>query len=167
MSNKRLQIAGLSLSAAALVALIASESYTDKAIIPTKNDRLTVGFGSTFRDDGTPVQLGDTITPPKAIKRTFDHIAKDEAKLKQCVFAPLLQIEYDVLVDFAYQYGTAATCQSSMVRNINAGNYAAACEGYTKYRYSGGFDCSTPNNKVCSGVWKRNLERRDKCLSVQ
>lgn len=167
MSNKRTAIASIGLSAAALVALIASESYTDKAVIPTKNDRPTVGFGSTFRDDGTPVQLGDTITPPKAIKRTFEHIAKDEAKLKQCVKAPLYQAEYDVLVDFAYQYGTAATCKSSMVRNINAGNYAAACDGYTKYKYSGGFDCSIPNNKVCSGVWKRNLERKEKCESAQ
>ena len=167
MSNNRTKIAGLTLSAAALVTLIASESYTDKAIIPTKNDRPTVGFGSTFRDDGTPVQLGDTITPPKAIKRTFEHIKNSESKLKQCVTGELFQVEYDLLIDFAYQYGEAATCKSSMVKSINQGQYVQACHAYTKYKYSGGFDCSIPNNKVCSGVWKRQLERRDKCLSAQ
>jgi len=165
--SKRYAIAGMGLSAAALVALIASESYTDKSIIPTKNDRPTVGFGSTFRDDGTPVQLGDTITPPKAIKRTYAHIQNSESKLKQCVTGELSQVEYDLLVDFAYQYGEVATCKSSMVKSINQGNYVQACNSYTKYKYSGGFDCSIPNNKVCAGVWTRQLERRDKCLAAQ
>lgn len=157
----------LGLSAAALVALIASESYTDKAIVPTKNDRPTVGFGSTFRDDGTPVQLGDTITPPKAIKRTYAHIQNSETKLKQCVTGELSQIEYDLLVDFGYQFGESTTCKSSMVKSINQGQYVQACNAYTKYKYSGGFDCSIPNNKVCAGVWTRQIERREKCLADQ
>lgn len=167
MRNARMAVGALSLSAAAFGGLVLHESYTDRAIVPTKNDRWTVGFGSTFRDDGTPVQPGDTITPPRAIARSLAHIAKDEAGLKRCITAPLHQAEYDTLVDFAYQYGVAATCGSSMVRHANAGRYVQACEAYTLYKFSGGFDCSLPGNRVCAGVWKRNLERKAKCLEAQ
>ena len=99
--------------------------------------------------------------------RTHAHIAKDEVGLKRCIKAPLHQQEYDTLVDFAYQYGVAATCNSSMVRHANAGNYALACEGYKRYRYSGGFDCSTPGNRRCWGVWERNLGRYKACMEAQ
>jgi GH24 family phage-related lysozyme (muramidase) len=160
-------VSTLVLSAAGYVGMLGYEGYTDRAVIPTQNDRPTVGFGSTFRDDGSPVQMGDTITPQRAAARTLAHIAKDEGKLKRCVTGPLNQVEYDVLVDFAYQYGVLATCESSMVREVNAGNYEAACRGYTLYRRSGGFDCSIPGNKVCAGVWKRNVARQKKCLAAQ
>ena len=163
----RVVVAALSLSAMGFAGLVMEESYTDRAVIPTKGDRPTVGFGSTFRDDGTPVQMGDTITPARAIARSVAHIAKDEAGLKRCVTGAMSQTEYDILVKFSYQYGVTATCNSSMVRNINAGQYAQACEGYTLYRYSAGFDCSTPGNRVCGGVWTRNLERRDACRAAQ
>lgn len=167
MKAGRIAIAALSLSAAGLVGIVAHEGYTERAVVPTQNDRPTVGFGSTFREDGTPVQMGDAITPHRALARTAAHIAKDESGLKRCVTGALNQTEYDVLVDFAYQYGVPATCASRMVREVNAGNYAAACRAYTLYRYSGGFDCSTPGNRRCWGVWARNLERQKRCLEAQ
>lgn len=167
VKHPRLIISALALSASAFVGIIGSEGYTDKAIIPTINDRPTVGFGSTFKEDGTPVKLGDTISPAQAVQRSASHIAKSESGLKRCVTGPMNQIEYDILVDFSYQYGVAKTCASSMVRNINAGRYADACRAYTLYKYSGGYDCSTPGNKVCAGVWDRNLKRQAKCLGAQ
>lgn len=167
MKHPRIIIGALTLSASAFVGLLSSEGYTDRAIIPTKNDRPTVGFGSTFKEDGAPVKLGDTITPVKAVQRSAAHIAQSESGLKRCVTAPLNQIEYDVLVDFSYQYGVTTTCKSSIVRNINAGRYAEACRAYTLYKFSGGYDCSIPGNKVCAGVWERNLDRQAKCLGAQ
>lgn len=162
----RLFVGALAFSAAGYGALISREGYTDKAVIPVKNDRPTVGFGSTFNPDGTPVKMGDTITPPKAVARSLAHIAKDEVGLKRCITAPLSQIEYDKLVDHTYQYGVAVTCKSGMVEHYNAGNYAQACEFYTKYKYSGGYDCSTPGNKICSDVYRRSLDRRDACKAA-
>lgn len=167
----RQQVVTLALSAAALVALVSQEGYTDKAVIPTKGDRPTVGFGSTFREDGTPVQMTDTITPPKALARTLAHVGKDEARVKQCVTVPLNQVEYDQMVDFSYQYGTTVLCNSSMVRYANAGDYVASCEAYLLYKMSAGYDCSTlvngePNTR-CWGVWERSMDRRDKCMAAQ
>jgi len=170
MKHPRVAIAALSLSAAGFVGILLSEGYTDTAIIPTKGDVPTVGFGSTFRDDGSRVQMGDRITPPRAVARSATHIAKDEAGLKRCVTGLLSQKEYDILVDFVYQYGVAATCRSSMVRFINEGRYTEACDAYGLYKKSQGRDCSDPKHwgpGGCKGVWLRNQERRHECMEAQ
>lgn len=164
--NPRVAIGALALSAAAFVGLATHEGYTDRAVIPTKGDVPTVGFGSTIKEDGTKVTMADATTPVAALQRSMVHLAKDEARLKQCVTAPLHQAEYDTLVDFSYQYGVHKTCTSAMVNLVNAGKYAQACEAYTRYRFSAGFDCSTPGNKVCSGVWIRSQKRRDVCAAA-
>lgn len=166
IDRKRSTIAAIVVSASALVALVMDEGYTDTAVIPVKGDRPTVGFGSTFREDGSAVQPGDTITPPKAIARTLAHVQKDESQIKRCVTAPLTQTEYDVMVDFAYQYGTKALCSSTIVREANAGNYEASCRGYLLYKRVAGYDCSTPGNRRCPGVWTRSQERYRKCTGA-
>lgn len=166
----RFAVGALTLSAVGFVATLDREGYTDRAIIPTKNDRPTVGFGSTFREDGSPVQTGDTITPPRAARRALAHIQKDELGLKRCIPPATLmsQAEWDILVDFAYQYGVARTCQSSMVRHTIAGDYEAACRSYRAYKFAGGYDCSLPaNSRICGGVWTGSLEREQKCLAAQ
>lgn len=162
----RTPLAVLSLSAAALVGIALSEGYTDRAVIPVENDKPTVGFGSTVREDGSPVAMGDKITPPKALARALSHIQKDETGIKNCVRVPLHQAEYDTMVDFAYQYGVARLCSSNIVRFANRGDYEDSCRAYTLYKYAGGYDCSTPGNKRCWGVWERSLARRDACLAA-
>jgi lysozyme len=166
MSN-RVLIASLSLSAAALVGLAVQEHYTDAAVIPVKGDVPTFGFGSTTHTDGRPVRMGERTNPVESLQRTLAHVQKDEAGLKRCVTAPLSQAEYDLMVDFAYQYGVGALCKSSIVREANAGNYRASCEAYTLYRFVAGYDCSTPGNTRCRGVWLRSQARRDKCMEAQ
>lgn len=167
----RSAIAGMSVSALAFVALVGHEGYTDRAVVPVKGDRPTVGFGSTFREDGSPVQMGDTITPQKAIARSLAHISNDEQGIKECVTAPLSQAEYDLMVDFSYQYGTGALCKSSIARAANAGNYQQSCAGYLQYKFVAGYDCSTlvdgMPNKRCWGVWARSKERFHKCMAAQ
>lgn len=162
--KQRIAVGALSLSAVAFAGLVAHEGWTEKAMIPTKGDRPTVGFGSTFREDGSPVQMGDTIQPVQAIKRSLAHIQKDELGIKGCVKAPLTQAEYDLMVDFAYQYGVPTLCKSSIVRRSNAGDYEGSCRAYLLYRFSGGFDCSIPGNRRCAGVWSRQLERHSTCM---
>ena len=111
--------------------------------------------------------MGDTITPQKAVARSLAHIQKDESKLKQCVTATLSQAEYDLMVDFAYQYGTVALCKSAIVKSANDGDYVKSCEGYLLYKKVAGYDCSTPNNKRCLGVWTRSQERYKTCMAAQ
>lgn len=159
-------IAALSVSAAAFVALMNSEGWTERAIIPVPGDVPTVGPGLTKRADGSPVQMGDTIKPLEGVQRSLAHIQKDEQGIKACVTAPLSQTEFDLLISFAYQYGVPTLCKSSIVREANAGNYAASCEGYLKYRFVAGRDCSLPDSG-CRGVWLRSQERHSKCMAAQ
>lgn len=168
--KQRIGIAALVISAAGLGGIWVQEGFTDKAVIPVKGDRPTIGHGSTFREDGSPVQLGDTITKEQAEARSRAHIAKDEGRLRACFpdGAEMLQAEWDILVDFSYQYGVATTCKSSMVRHTIAGDYEAACRSYPLYKYGPNwYDCSTPGNRVCPGVHTRNLKRQADCLAAQ
>lgn len=162
----RLATAVLSLSAAGFGGVVAYENFTGSAVIPIPGDRPTYGFGGTFKADGSPVKMGDTITPPAAVRLAISHIAKDEVVLRKCVTAPMAQAEWDILVDFSYWYGAYGTCKTDVVKHINAGEYANACAAYLRYRRAGGKDCSIKANR-CRGVWLRAQERNQKCLEAQ
>ena len=165
---QRQAIAGLALSAAALIGLVVSEGYSEKAIIPTKNDRFTVGFGSTFHEDGKPVKMGDTTTPVRALIKVQAHVAKEEKVFRESLPGVALhQGEYDIYLNWTYQYGTGAWAKSSMRRHLLKGEYPEACKALLAYKFSGGYDCSTPGNKRCAGVWTRQLERYETCMDLQ
>jgi GH24 family phage-related lysozyme (muramidase) len=158
----------LTLSAAGFLGIALHEDYVGSAMIPTKNDRPTVGFGSTFHEDGSPVKLGDTTTPTRALVKAAAHISMEEAKFRASLpDVKLHQAEYDLYMDWVYQYGTGAWAKSSMRRHLLAGDYTAACKSLLLYKFSGGYDCSTPGNKVCSGVWTRQIERHKQCMEAQ
>lgn len=165
--DRRIVVAALSLSAAGFIALVSDEQYVKDAMIPTKNDRPTIGFGSTFHEDGTPVKMGETTTPVRALIKAQAHISKEEMVFRASLQGVALhQAEYDLYMNWTYQYGSGAWSKSAMRRNLFAGNYKAACDSLLMYRFSGGFDCSMPGNKVCRGVWTRQLERHAKCLDA-
>lgn len=168
--NKRIAISGLALSAAAFVALVSEEGFTDHAVIPVKGDVPTIGYGSTTHADGTPVKMGDTTTPVKALQRSLSYVQKQDMQIKRCVTADLHQKEYDVMANFGYQYGINALCKSSMVRLANAGDYAGSCRAYLEYRFVAKYDCSTlvdgKPNKRCWGVWTRQQKRYKDCMEA-
>lgn len=168
VNKVRVAIAALSLSAAGFIGLVMHEGYTESAVIPIKGDRPTVGFGSTFHEDGSPVKMGDKVTPAKAMRKSLAHIGKDELKLKRCVTGELSQAEYDILINFAYWRGSGGTCRSEVVKNINKGDYVASCNAYLNLdsRKAAGRDCKDPASK-CRGVWLRAQERHKQCMEAQ
>lgn len=168
MSSLRMRVlvSALTLSAAGLVALVEREGYTDNAVRPTPLDVPTVGFGSTRKPDGAPVRMGERTTPPKALRMAMHHISGDEQAVKRCAGdVQLTQGEYDLYIDFAYNVGVSNFCSSTMLRKLKAGDYVGACGEFTRWRKHQGFDCSTPGNRICWGLWERRLESRDKCLA--
>ena len=168
MKIPRRTIASLTLSAAALFALVMEEGYTDKAVIPTKGDRPTLGFGSTFHEDGRPVKMGDTTTPPRALMKMKAHIDKEEASfVRSLPGVELHQGEYDIYMGFVYQYGTGNWWKSSMRTRLLVSDYKGACDALLAYRFAAGYDCSTPGNKRCYGVWTRQQQRYAACMALQ
>lgn len=166
--RQRIAVSLLSLSAAGFATWQASEGYTPVAVIPTKGDVPTIGHGSTRYEDGSPVRMGDTITPARAevLARNLNSQAEKQfAASIQGV--KLYQDEFDLYMDFIGQYGIGTWRKGSPRKSLQAGNYVQACNDLLKYRYAAGFDCSTPGNKRCAGVWTRQLERHAKCIAAQ
>jgi len=147
MKQPRTVVAGLSLSAVALVALVMHEGYSDRAIIPVPGDVPTIGFGTTGG-----VKMGDAIKPPQALARALTDVQKFEGALKQCVRVPLYQHEYDVWISFSYNVGSGAFCSSTAVAKLNALDYAGACNELSRWVYVKG-------RKVQGLVNRREAER--------
>ena len=170
-------IGGLALSAAAFVKLLTAEDYTDTAVIPTKGDVPTIGFGTT-----SGVKMGDRITPLKAVQRALVDSSKYEGALRQCITADLHQAEYDLYAPLSYNIGPTNFCYardktgkitgpSILARKLNAGDYVGACNAILEYKYAAGYDCSTlidgKPNRRCYGVWLRRLEAHQACMQAQ
>ena len=117
-------------SVTALALSAVHEGYTDRAVIPVKGDVPTIGFGTT-----ASVKLGDTTTPPQALARALKDVQQFEGALKNCVTVPLAQHEYDAYVSFSYNVGSRACCRSTLVKKLNAGDYAGAGSSHRQGRH--------------------------------
>ena len=167
MSKPKLAVALLTLSSIGFIGIVSQEGYTSNAVIPTKGDVPTLGFGSTVLPDGSSVKMTDTVTPARALVIAQAHINKDEQVFRESLSgAYLSQDEFDLYLDFTYQYGTANWLKSSMRKHLLDNNYPAACDALLQYKKAAGYDCSTPGNKRCWGVWERQLARHTKCVGA-
>lgn len=169
MAKQRIAVAALTLSVGGFLTWIASEGFTPTPVIPTKGDVPTIGHGSTRYEDGRPVKLTD---PPITRKRAAElarnlHIEEEQRFKASLPGVKLTQGEYDLYVDFTGQYGIGNWRASSMRRYLLAGEYRKACDALLRYRYAAGYDCSTPGNRRCPGVWTRQQERHAKCIAEQ
>lgn len=162
MINRR-AVAGISLSAAALVAIVSQEGYTDHAVIPVKGDVPTIGFGTT-----AGVRPGDTITPPLALARALTDVQMFEGALRQCVTVPLAQHEYDAYISFSYNVGARAFCGSTLVKKLNAADYPGACAELLRWTYFQGKNCAAPENaRLCGGLATRRQTEYRRCLGAE
>lgn len=168
----KLLVAGLAMSAAGFTALMGHEGFRSAPYVPTQGDRPTIGFGSTVYETGAPVKMTDApITRERALQMARSHINKDEAAFRRSLpGVKMTQGEYDLYLDFAYNFGTGNWAASSMRKNLLAGNYRQACQNLLMWRRQDGRDCSLSQNwgpKGCKGVWTRQQERHAKCLAEQ
>jgi len=179
INRARVAVATLTLSAAGFLGWLAYEGdgpvTVDHGVemlhpyIPTKGDAPTIGHGATHYEDGKPVTLEDApITRERADALALNLLHGDEKAFAQSLpGVKLYPQEYDLYLDFVGQYGITNWRNSSMRRLLLAGDYKAACDALLRYRFAAGFDCSTPGNKRCMGVWTRQQERHAKCLAAQ
>lgn len=149
--NARVTVAALSLSAAAFVGIALHESYRESAYLPTPQDVLTIGFGTT---DG--VKLGDKTTPERALVRLLADADKYQTALKRCIGdVPMYQREWDAVVSWAYNVGTGAACGSTLVRKLKAGDYPGMCRELLRWDRQKG--------RVLPGLTKRRQAEYRMC----
>ena len=167
MSKTKISVVLLAASAAFFTSLIGYEGYKSKPYLDSAKVP-TIGIGSTTYENGTKVKMTDKpITKERAVQIAKAHIAKDEVAFRKSLHGVKLnQTEYDVYLDFVYNYGQANWNGSSMLRNLKAGQYKQACSSLLKYKYIAKRDCSIRANG-CYGVWVRQQERYQKCMGAQ
>ena len=166
MSNKAKIIVTM-LTAISVSGILYTQSKEGTVLVPYKDSVgvATIGTGTTVYPNGQKVKMTDPkITQKQATEYLKFHINKD-AKIfnKTLIGIPLSQTEYDLYMDFTYQFGTGAWSQSSMLRNLKARNYVQACKSLLKWKYAAKRDCSIRKNN-CYGVWTRQQARYEKCM---
>lgn len=152
INKQRTAIAGLAVSAAALVGIASNEGFVPTAYKDT-GGVWTIGFGET-----KDVKPGETITPQRALIQLQNSIDVHAAGVSNCITVPLYQREFDAFVDLAYNVGVNAFCGSPIAKKANAGDYTGACkaiEGWYVYDRAG--------HKL-PGLVRRRHEESLKCL---
>ena len=167
MSKTKYIATALTASAVFFVSLIGYEGYESKPYLDSAKVA-TIGIGSTTYENGSKVKMTDKpITKERAVEIAKAHIAKDEVAFRKSLQGvKLTQSEYDVYLDFVYNYGQANWNGSSILRNLKQGNYKQACDSLLKWKYVAKRDCSVRSNN-CYGVWTRQVERHSKCMGAQ
>lgn len=112
-----------------------------------------IGYGHT----GDDVTAGRTVTTAEAESLLRADLAVVEGEIKGMVTAPLNGDEFSALVDLAYNIGAGAFRDSTVLRELNAGNRAAAADAFLlwdKVRVGGQLTVSAPLHE------RRETERR-------
>lgn len=106
-----------------------SNEYNDVAGIPT------IGYGHRILP-GESFPNGITQAQAEAI--LANDVRTAEAAVQRLVTAPLTQGQYDALVDFTYNLGSGNLASSTLLKDLNAGNYDAAANQILLWDHAGG-----------------------------
>lgn len=117
----------------------------------------TIGYGWTQPVDGKPVGKGMTITQQKADDLLKQGVIQYENGVNSLVKVQLNQNQFDALVDFAYNLGVNALKGSTLLKKLNAGDYAGAANEFTKWNKAGG--------KELAGLTRRREAEKSLFLS--
>lgn len=168
MSNKvKYSLSALGATTALILSIAGYEGYTSRPVIPVPGDVPTIGHGTTSYPNGVKVKMTDKPIDRKTAEHYLrNHVSKTEMQFKKSLSGvKLAQTEYDVYVDFVYQYGMATWNKSSIRSNLLKGNYKQACASLLKYKYVAKRDCSVRSSN-CFGVWTRQVARYEKCMEA-
>ncbi len=114
---------------------------------------LTIGYGHT-----AGVVSGMKIDLAQAEKFFLDDLEqKAESVVNRLVKVPLTQGQYDALVSFTFNLGAGNLMKSTLLRLLNAGDYAGAAGQFERWVKSGG--------KVTAGLVKRRKEEKEMFLT--
>ena len=112
----------------------------------------TIGFGSTFYEDGAKVTMGDkSITKERALdmfKTIADKFAVDTVKL---LTKEISQNQFNAIVSFAYNCGMHSLRKSTLLKKVNINpDDATIRQEFLKWNKAGG--------KILTGLTRRRNE---------
>jgi len=113
----------------------------------------TIGWGTVQYEDGKKVKQGDEITQARADELLEWEVAEKTKGVKDLVKVPLTSNQASALVVFAYNVGIGALKKSTLLRKLNAGDYAGAAAQFGVWNKS--------NGKVLRGLTRRRAAERE------
>lgn len=94
---------------------------------------LTIGWGST-----KGVYVGMVITPAQAEKYLREDLSEFEEAIARHVKAELNQNQFDALVCWSYNCGIGALVKSTLLKKLNAKDYAGAAAEFKRWNKAQG-----------------------------
>lgn len=117
----------------------------------------TIGYGWTHPVDGKPIRAGMTIKQETAERLLKTGLVSYESDVSRLVKVGLTQGQFDALVSFTYNLGARSLSTSTLLRKLNAGDYAGAADEFLRWNKAGG--------KVLNGLTRRREAERALFLS--
>lgn len=117
----------------------------------------TIGYGWTQPVDGKPIRAGMTIKQETAERLLKTGLVRYESDVSRLVKVGMTQGQFDALVSFTYNLGARSLSTSTLLRKLNAGDYAGASDEFLRWNKAGG--------KVLNGLTRRREAERALFLS--
>lgn len=117
----------------------------------------TIGYGLTQPVNGKPIRAGMTIKQETAERLLKTGLVSYECDVSRLVKVGLTQGQFDALVSFTYNLGARSLSTSTLLRKLNAGDYAGAADEFLRWNKASG--------KVLNGLTRRREAERALFLS--
>lgn len=133
------------------VALIRKyEGFSEKAFPSDENGAYTIGYGTQFYPDGSPVKKGQWCTKEKALEYLFCEVKAIRGLLAD-VNIHLTGSAEQALISFVHSVGWKAFLYSTIVDCINHDDWAGVAEEMTHWIFD-------ENHRVIGGLIDRRRE---------
>lgn len=123
--------------------------YLDAVNIPT------IGYGSTYYEDGTKVTLKDKPITEERATELLEFIANKtfSENINKVVKVPLNQNQFDALVSFAYNIGNKNFNWSTLLKKLNLSDYEGASQEFGRWNQA--------NGKILNGLVLRRQKEKE------
>ena len=123
-------------------------AYPDPA---TQGEPWTICYGHTAH-----VSPGDKASLAQCKSLLLADLDKEAAGIDKCIHVPLTDPRYVAVLSLAHNIGVSGVCRSSIVKDLNKGDTAAACEAFLLYDKAAGI--------TMPGLTRRREAERNLCL---
>ena len=120
----------------------------------------TVGFGSTYYEDGTKVTLKDKPITEERATELLEFIANKtfSENINKVVKVSLNQNQFDALVSFSYNIGNKNFNWSTLLKKLNQLDYEGASSEFLRWNQAGG--------KILNGLVLRRQKEKELFLKA-
>jgi lysozyme len=150
-NRKRLTIAVGGIAAGILLTIVPRFEGTELKAAPDPIGIVSACNGHT----GDDVVLGQRYTPDQCEQLLVDDLITHNRAVDRCVHVPLQPYQRAAFVSFAFNVGGMRFCASTLVRKLNAGDYAGACAELSQWTRAAG--------RELPGLVARRAEERALC----